>query len=54
MTNNDAIGGEHLDCSYSTGAEKALKTGQLALAFEHRAHNSALRRTVLVGSQHRR
>lgn len=54
MTDNDAIGGEHLDRIYSTRAEKPLKTRKLALAFEHQPHNSTLRRTVLVGSQHRR
>lgn len=42
-TNDDAIRPERLDRRYSTRAEKPLKRGQLALAFEHQAYDGALR-----------
>lgn len=47
MTKDDAIGGEHLDRSYSARAEKPLKSGQLALAFEHQPDNGTLRRDIV-------
>jgi hypothetical protein len=40
---NNAIGRKRLDGRYSVRAEKSLKTIQGALAFEHQAHNGALR-----------
>jgi hypothetical protein len=43
VSKDNAIGRERLDGRYSVRAEKSLKAVQRALAFEHQAHNGALR-----------